>query len=98
MKKMFLLLSLVWCGVIMAEKLSDDEIFLNQVDHITRTREVQKEGGASIEDIIVAVDIAGGDYQEEADKQWWENNPTTACVLSYAAGMGITAFYFLNYR
>ena len=98
MKKIFLLLSFVWCGVVMAEKLSDDVIFLEQVDRIARTREVQKEGGATIGDIRVAVDIASGDYQEEEDKQWWENNPTTACVFSCAAGVGVTALYFLNSR
>lgn len=97
MKKKFLLLSLVVCSRVIAKPLPD-EAFLAQVDLITRTRNVQKQGAATIGDIRVAVNIASGDYEEEADKTWWEQNPTCGCIISFATGVGVTAYYFLNYR
>lgn len=96
MKKIVLLMSLVAYGTMMAQGASKDEIFLSQVDLITLTRAVQEQGGATIDDIRVAVNIASGDYREEADKSWWEKNPTTACICSLAVGVGAASLYFLN--
>ncbi len=88
MKKSLLLFSLVWGGGVMTKQTQkDDTTFLEQVDHITDTRKVQKEGRANVSDVRVAVDIASGRYEEEADKQWWDKYPLSFGTLCFVGGL-----------
>ena len=88
MKKSLLLLGLVWVSGVMAKQAKkDDATFLEQVDHITDTRHVQKEGRANVSDVRVAVDIASGRYEEEADKWLWEKHPLSFGALCFVGGL-----------
>jgi len=99
MKKLVLMIGLVWCGVIIPKHANtDDATFLDQVDLIIRTRKVQQEGGATIKDLRVAVDIASGDYEQEAEQTWWEAHPKSTNVVCFMAGVAVSSLYFLNSR